>query len=319
MNCFNAPFLKKAAITLAGLPLMIRFEKKTRDIEHVQNALLKQIIFGNKNTCFGKEHNFSSIVTYEQYRASVPVRDYEGHRRYIELMTKGEDNVLVRGKPFFYNTTSGTTDKPKFIPVTKESFRSYGEISKLWFYNVLKDNPDIFNGFSLSVVAPALDGTVEDGTPYGSISGVSYKKIPALLKKTYSVPYPVICIRDYQKKYYGLALGALARNITYIICPSPSNVIQINRTIVENFDDMVNDIRCGTIRQDVLDEIPEEHRNETRLFFGKPDGKRADELVQLKKIRHRPYVQTLLEKSFLHQLLETGEFQTPYTPDRIVC
>lgn len=283
MNCFYAPFLKKFAITLAGFPLMIRFEKKTKNIKNVQDALLAQIISNNKSTRFGKEHNFSFITNYEQYKAYVPVRDYENHRPYIEKMTKGEDNVLVSGKPFFYNTTSGTTDKPKFIPVTKESFKAYGKISTLWFYNVLKDNPGIFNGFSLSVVAPALDGTVEDGTPYGSISGVSYKKIPALLKKTYSVPYPVICIRDYQKKYYGLALGALARNITYIICPSPSNLIQINRTIVENFDDIVNDIRCGTIRQDVLDEIPEEHRNETRSFFGKPDKKRADELVSLKK------------------------------------
>ena len=283
MKYLDGPLLKKTAIRLAGFPLMRTFEKQTKNIGNVQDALLKKIISGNKDTLFGREHHFGAITTYEQYKASVPVRNYEGHRPYIERMTSGERDILVRGKPFFYNTTSGTTDKPKFIPVTDESFRSYGKISKLWFYNVLKDNPGIFNGYSLSVVAPAIDGTVEDGTPYGAISGVSYQKIPGLLKKTYSAPYPVICIRDYRKKYYGLALGALAKNITYIICPSPSNVVQINRTIIENFNDLVNDIRCGTIRQDVLDEIPEEHRDETRLFFGKPDGKRADELVRLKE------------------------------------
>lgn len=276
-------WLKKMAVYTVGVPLMKKFKRSSKQVERVQDVLLQKIVNKNRDTLFGKEHEFNSIDNYEQFINNVPIRTYEGHRPYIEKMISGESDVLIEGKPFFYNTTSGTTDKAKFIPVCKESYKTYGKITKLWLYTVLKDNPSIFNGSSFSAVAPAVDGTVEDGTPFGSISGVGYRKIPSILKKTYSVPYPIICIRDYQKKYYGLTLGALARDITYMICPSPSNLIQINKTIINNFDDLVKDIRFGTIREDVLNEVPEDDRNEVIQFFKTPNPQRADELIKLKK------------------------------------
>ncbi len=167
------------------------------------------------------------------------------------------------------------------IPISNEYFEtSTSQISKIWLYSCLLDNPNIYDGKSLSAVSPAVDGHVKDGTPFGSVSGANYKNIPKILKSTFSSPYSFICIRDYKKKYYAMMRAAVEVNITIIISPSVSNIVKFHETFMENFDDIIKDIKKGTLRADVLDEIPEEDRQEAIDFF-KPNPKRAKKLEEL--------------------------------------
>lgn len=72
-------------------------------------------------TVFGKDHNFSSIKNYEDFKANVPIRDYEGLRPYIDRVVAGERDILWKGKPAYFAKTSGTTSGVKYIPISKES------------------------------------------------------------------------------------------------------------------------------------------------------------------------------------------------------
>lgn len=275
------PIVKKMALSLAAFPLMKQLEKNSCDIRSAQRKVLKRIVDSCKNTVFGKEHGFNKIRTVDEYRKAVPIRDFEGHRKYINRMCKGEENVLFPGKPIFYNTTSGTSDKPKLIPVSKPYFeQAYNGVSRLWFYTCLRDNPKLFNGQNLSAVAPAVEGYVNDGTPYGSISGVIYRNIPGILKDLYSTPYPVICMRDYQKKYYAMLRCALGTEITYIITVNPSTLLQFHKTVLQEGGDLIRDIRDGSMRTDVLNEIDPKSRESVLSKF-KPDVKRAKWLEKL--------------------------------------
>lgn len=277
----NNPVIKKLALSVAGVPLLKKLEKASRDITLSQDRVLKGIIQSCKDTLFGREHGFASIKSIRDYRQAVPIRDYEGHRGYIDRMSRGEPDVLFPGKPVFYNTTSGTTDKPKLIPVSDRYFReAYSGVSKLWFYTCLRDNPTLFHGKNLSFVAPAEEGRTEDGTPFGSISGVVYRNIPGILKDLYSTPYPVICIKDYEKKYYAMLRYALACNITYIITVNPSTVLQMHRMVLQEAQGLIKDIHDGTLRPDVASEIDPSDR---AVMLGKlkPDRARARQLEKL--------------------------------------
>ncbi|MBN1758657.1 MAG: GH3 auxin-responsive promoter family protein [Chitinispirillaceae bacterium] len=243
-------------LSIASAPLLKKLDQASRDIKSSQNQILSSIIRQSENTAFGKEHRFSSIKTLDDFKKAVPIRDFEGHRPYIEKMCRGESDVLFPGKPLFYNTTSGTVDKPKLIPVSEEYFKTaYSDINKLWFSSCLKDNPHLFHGQNLSAVAPAVEGHVEDGTPFGSISGVAYRNIPPILKDLYSCPYPVICIKDYLAKYYAMLRCALGTTISYIITVNPSTLLQFHRTVLENKEDIIRDIHDGTLRSDVAAHI----------------------------------------------------------------
>jgi len=262
-------------MSAAGKPLFRKIDRAADDIRSAQKQVLTSIIEQTRNTVFGKEHRFDLIKTFEDYQKAVPIRDFEGHRPYIDRMCKGETDVLIPGKPLFYNTTSGTNDKPKLIPVSASYFeKAYCETNRLWLYSCLRDNPRLFNGQNLSAVAPAVEGHVEDGTPFGSISGASFRNIPEILKDLYATPYPVICIRDYQAKYYAMMRCALATTITYIITVNPSTLLQFHQTVVKHGAEIIKDIHDGTFRPDVAAMIDPAHREEVLKKFS-PDPKRA--------------------------------------------
>jgi hypothetical protein len=294
MGLSDKPWFRKFLLTLVSKKLYKKFIDQTKSPFAAQEVLLKSIIENNKDTAFGKDHNFDRINTFEDYIKNVPIRDFEGHRPYIDRIINGEENILFPGRPLMYNMTSGTTSKPKMIPISNEYFEtSISELSKIWLYSCLIDNPNIYDGKSLSAVSPAVDGYEKDGTPFGNISGVTLKNIPKVLKSTFSCPYSFICIKDYKKKYYAIMRAAVEVNITIIISPSVSNIERFHESFMTNFSDMIKDIREGTLRKDVLAEISEEDKDEAINFF-KPNPKRAKELEDLmaahkEKLRPKHY------------------------------
>ena len=90
-----------------------------------QNNQRKFLLDFAKNTKFGKEHGFSKILSYEDWKKSVPIRDYEALKPYIDLVVKGENNILWPGKPIYFCKTSGTTSGSKYIPITKQSMKQH--------------------------------------------------------------------------------------------------------------------------------------------------------------------------------------------------
>jgi len=274
-------WLKKAIIGLIGRPLAREFDKMSRNVEATQKRLLEKVIHECRDTAFGADHGFAEIHGAEDYRRCVPIRDFEGHRPYVERMMNGEADVLFPGRPLFYNTTSGTSNKPKQIPISKDYFENgHKKLSRLWFYTCLRDNPGLFGGLNLSAVGAAVEGRVEDGTPFGSLSGVTYSNIPSVLKDVYAAPYPVLCIGDYQLKYYGMMRYALAGDVTYIVAANPSSLLKFHQVVMENWSDLVRDIREGTLRGDVLDAIEPAERTGI-LAALRPDPDRAAELERL--------------------------------------
>ena len=280
-SIIRSPQIKKILLSAAGSPLKKKIDRASDDIKAAQNRVLSSIIEHARDTVFGREHHFNTIKTIADYQKAVPVRDFEGHRPYIDRMCRGEPDVLFPGKPLFYNTTSGTTDKPKLIPVSQSYFtKAYGVTNRLWLYSCLHDNPHLFDGQNLSAVSPAVEGHVEDGTPFGSISGAAYINIPKILKDLYAVPYPVICIKNYQAKYYAMMRCALGVKITYIITVNPSTLLQFHRTVLENSTDLIKDIHDGTLRADVSSEIdPVERPGVLRRFS--PDPERAHQIESI--------------------------------------
>src|SRR5450631_3057632 len=86
-----------------------RIEKWSSDPFATQQKVFDELIAGGMNTAFGKDHHFSEIKTYEDFKKHVPVRDYESIKPYIERIKSGEEDVLWKGKPIYFSKTSGTT------------------------------------------------------------------------------------------------------------------------------------------------------------------------------------------------------------------
>lgn len=293
MGIINSEWIVGKMITIAGKGALNKIRKASRNPEFFQKKFLMDLIKDHQNTLFGKEHSFDKINSYEDYVKNVPIRKYQDYEKYLSIMLEGKQDILFPGKPVLYNTSSGTTGKHKLIPIS-EKFKNYlSKYNKLWLYSILEQNPGIFKGKSLSSVGKAIEDYASDGVPIGSISGNSYKSIPEIIKKNYSAIYPLFAIDDYDLRYYAIARNGLEHDITISICPSIANLLRYHQVIMENFDEIVEEIRNGTLKKEAQDLLSEEDRIDVMKRIS-PNPKRADELIALKK----KYGENLLPKHY---------------------
>lgn len=266
-------------LTLIAMKALIfkarAFEKSTMDPLKAQQRVLFEYIERNRDTEYGRRYRFSDIKSIRDYQSSVPMSDCESLRPYITRMTKGEEGILTSDKCVYFGLTSGTTNHPKFIPVTKFSRDRKSEVSSLWAYYISRDHPDIFKGKILAIVNSEKEGYTESGCMYGTETGHGYKNLPEFVRDLYAIPYPVYEIKDYSSRYYCIMRIALEKNITTIATLNPTTILLLCRMVEESKDNIIDDIEHGTLLSS-LDISPEERKIVEALL--KPNPARAGEL-----------------------------------------
>ena len=248
-------------MNILGLLIKIRsfeadkFDKRTKDPQAAQKEFLLRLMYDNRDTVFGKEHKFSEISTAEDFQRNVPVNSYETLRPYINRMMDGENNVLVRDKVIFFGITSGTTNVPKFIPVTKRSRKEKSRVMDLWLYHLLKEHPEAIKGKGLVIMSPAVEGYAKSGVPYGSESGDAYQHMPSFIGKHYALPYEVFCIKDYEARYYTILRLGIEADVSNVGTMNPLTILVLCQKIEKYAKDIIEDIRNGTLKKSlVIDE-----------------------------------------------------------------
>ena len=275
-------------LAIMSLPGKMSLARASRNPEKASARTLRKILNLAKNTAYGKEHHFGAIVKarkpeqlFRLYEKSVRASEYESFRPYVERHKHGEANVLIPGKPLMYATTSGTTSKPKWIPISQKYMKDvYDVMSHIWLDNFARVRPKFLSGGLVVSVAKVVEGYAEDGTIFGSVSGVTAKKIPSIIRKRFVTPPEVYDISDYTARYYVMMRLAIAHSVSYIVAPNPSTLLELIHNAEEYFDDYIEDIEKGSISEkfDVSPEI-----RSVLAGFTVPGPERADFLRRVKE------------------------------------
>lgn len=270
-----------APLALKALTLKARaLENATKDPARAQEELLLQYINRNKDTEYGRKYRFSEIKSVDNYRMLVPMSDSESIFPYVERIKKGEDNVLTKDKVIFFGLTSGTTGKPKLIPVTNFSRSKKAETMDLWAYYISKDHPHILDGKILAIINPEEEVYTESGIPCGAESGHAYKNLPAIIRNFYAIPYSVFRIQDYESRYYCILRFGMEHNITTIATLNPSTIVLLCQKIEKYKDILIEDIKKGTLYKDIT--VPPDIRTALEKKL-KPNPSRAADLKNILK------------------------------------
>jgi hypothetical protein len=247
-----------------------------------QTAVLKRILEQNKNTALGKHYDFTSITNVEDYLKSVPVHGYEELRPYIEKQIETGEYAIVPEKPLMYAQTSGTTGKAKYIPVLKGTINSYKRAQRIFSYEQHRAIPKIFSGKILAIVSPAIEGHLNDGTPYGSMSGLVYQNMPDIILSKYVMPPSIFEIVDYETKYRLITAFALREaDITCFATANPSTLIRISEIINQNSDAMIEFVEKGSFN--ALGVQLDSAQKKQLLDYATPNPQRAKVLKSLKQ------------------------------------
>jgi GH3 auxin-responsive promoter len=235
------------AAALASSRQWKRWQALTARPRETQEQVLFRIIFRNRATRFGHDHGFASLRTLSDYRRQVGVADYELLRPYVERAKSGEPHVLTAEPAVMFTLTSGSTGEPKLIPVTEVAKQNHRALTRLWYYHAYCSHADLFRGKLLGVVSPAVEGHTAGGIPFGAASGLIYQSTPRWIRNAY-VNLPEIAeIKGFDVKYYVMMRFALESEISFVGTPNPSTILKLVETADRNKDDLIRDIRDGTI------------------------------------------------------------------------
>jgi hypothetical protein len=225
-----------------------RFRRACRQPLFNQTEKLLSIVSANQNTAFGKAHNFEKIKSVSDYRRYVPPCRYEDLQPYIDALQEGHRNQLTTEEPFMFATTSGTTAKPKFIPITETHLRDYTHAFQIHNYHLIKDNYQAASGRFLILTSNDEEGRAPCGLPYGAVSGLLNRRQSPIIRRHFAIPYEMCKIKDVDVKYYLLLRTALAQNVTAVLACNPSSLLLLSAQLGEHASDLVADIFDGTVK-----------------------------------------------------------------------
>lgn len=182
-----------------------------------QQHILHELLTKASGTAFGKDHSFTAISTYEEFVRSVPVRDYEGLKNYIDRAVNGEANILWPGRPLYWSKTSGTTSGVKYIPITKESIPYHINSARnaLLCYIAQTGNADFVDG-KLIFLSGSPELEYKNGIPVGRLSGIVNHHVPKYLRKNQLPGYETNCIDDWETKVDRIVDETIDQDMTLI-------------------------------------------------------------------------------------------------------
>ncbi len=215
--------------------------------DRAQRQVLATLLASNRDTRFGREHHFSEIRDPAQFQERVPIQEYEQLRPYIDEQRNTGAAALTSETPLFYAQTSGTTGRPKYIPITPTLLAYHKREQALFSYLQYRACPAAFDGKAWGIMGASVEGHLDTGQVVGSVSGHLYRSMPRVIQRRFVIPPDVSTIADYHLKY--LVILRLALNepsITYLGSPNPSTFLRLIGLLNEQKEMLLHSLATGT-------------------------------------------------------------------------
>ncbi|WP_115462308.1 GH3 auxin-responsive promoter family protein [Winogradskyella aurantiaca] len=183
----------------------------------VQSELLQNLLHLAKHTEIGKQFDFASIHSYEEFAQRLPIVSYEEVQPLIERSRLGEQNILWPKPIKWFAKSSGTTNaKSKFIPVTTDSLEDcHYAASKdlLCMYLNNNENSQLFTGKSLRL-GGSKELYKENGTVFGDLSAILIDNMPFWAEFSSTPSSKVSLMSEWEEKMAAIVNETVEDNVT---------------------------------------------------------------------------------------------------------
>ncbi len=208
VNSIASWFLKKR---LHQVELFLKYP------HDVQNELLSKLLEKAKDTEVGKQYDFKSIKSYEDFAERIPVQTYEDIFTDIERSRKGETNIFWPSRIKWFAKSSGTTNaRSKFIPVSEESLEDChyaGSKDLLCLYLHNNENAGLFNGKSLRL-GGSKENYFEHDTVHGDLSSILIDNMPFWASYSSTPNNEISLLSDWEVKMDAIVKATIQENVT---------------------------------------------------------------------------------------------------------
>lgn len=186
--------------------------------QEVQDEWLRKLVKSARDTEFGKKYRYASIYTYSDFKKHVPLQDYESLKPSIEKIRRGAENILWPGEIKWFAKSSGTTDKSKFLPVSKESLDGchyHGGRDMVTLHCVNNPETQLFTGKSLALGGSHRKDLLNNHESYqGDVSAIVIQNLPPLAEYFRAPDIEIALLDKWEVKLEKMAKATMNENVT---------------------------------------------------------------------------------------------------------
>ena len=191
------------------------------DPQQAQRRVLSSLIRRAQRTKFGRDHEFSTAWTLDDYRSRVPLRDYDAfwEAYWRAPFPRLADCTWPGLIPWFAVSSGTTTGATKYIPVSREMHRSNVRAGAELLVHHLANRPQsrLFAGSVFMLGGSTGLVRQSRGVFSGDLSGIEASAMPGWARLRYFPPRDLESIADWQIKIDRFAERSLDTEIAAVV------------------------------------------------------------------------------------------------------
>jgi hypothetical protein len=186
----------------------------------IQNETLFSLLNSANRTEWGKTHNYSDISSVKEFQQAVSLQTYDDIKPFVNRLRDGEKDLLWPGEVKWFAKSSGTTsDKSKFIPVTKDALEDcHWRGPRDVFAMYIRNYPDtkVIYGKTLTLGGSHQINNFSNKSYYGDLSAILIENVPFWTDFIRIPPAEIALIEEFEEKIEKIIDTTLDQNVTSI-------------------------------------------------------------------------------------------------------
>jgi len=198
-----------------------------------QRQVFNELIGSAQFTEYGKKYGFEKINSVDEFKKAVPLNDYDSLKPYIHRILEGNQNILWPSPITWFAKSSGTTsDKSKFIPVSKESlddnhFKAGKDVLTLYLRQYPQSN--ILSGKTLVIGGSHQINQLNADSFFGDLSAVVLQNMPWFGQMVRTPELSIALMDEWEQKIEMIAHTTIHEDVTQIAGVPTWTIVLIKR------------------------------------------------------------------------------------------
>ncbi|RYD58286.1 MAG: GH3 auxin-responsive promoter family protein [Sphingobacteriales bacterium] len=200
-----------------------------------QQQVFNDLIGSAQFTEYGKKYEFEKINSIAEYKRYVPISDYDTFKPYIHRMLEGQQNVLWPSPINWFAKSSGTTsDKSKFIPISKEAlddnhYKSGKDVLTLYLNQFPQSG--VLSGKCLTIGGSHQINQMSADSFFGDLSAVMLQNMPGYAQLIRTPDLSIALMDEWEQKIEMIAHTTIQEDVTQIAGVPTWTIVLIKRIL----------------------------------------------------------------------------------------
>lgn len=218
----------------------------------VQAARLRDILARNATSAYGRRLDFARLRTPGEYQAAVPVVGAEDLAPEIEAIKDGRPGVLTTEPVLSFETSGGSTGRPKYVPYTASLLAEFRRALAAWVVDLYTARPALRAGGAYWSVSPAARApeVTRGGIPVGFDDDAQYfgRTQRWALRRLLLTPSELPGVADMpSSRYVTLRFLLDSPDLAFVSVWNPSFLTLLVRALPDLAPRLLDDVERGTL------------------------------------------------------------------------